>query len=506
MMAALGSLSVGEAIAVGAVAGAVGSAISQGAAMAMGLQSSFNWGGVAMGAIGGAVSGGIGASGIFSGISGALGGGVVGDFAQGAAIGAAGSIVTQGIDVATGLQKKFDWAGVAEAAIGGGVASAVSGQLPGAAHFEASTGSVPHITYVPATGLNTAISGMAGAIASAGARTLINGSDFGDNLIATLPSAIGNTIGNAIAGAFSGPTPGGDGGSGFGSAYDARMSDAGDQPFTPPPGLYSDQVQPVPIDATPIQGGPQLELPTLPDMSVDGEQTIQGNTCEPDSSSQTIEEVTVWGRHDPVPVPTPNPARGPFNYNFPFTSGRNHVEAIGRSAPEIRVDSNLRRIQRYGSMERSRIISRDFPELGQNGSLVGRGVVNSGQPIMIIAGPHDKFIVVLSSIGPNGSGEDNLDSRTDQVFTTPSGSKVGMAEEAGALGPSTSPILTVNIDPQYGGGSLPGGEFLGDVPVSVGPYDGHFIQSTVLLDFTVNDGEETPGAPPTFFEVYKVNG
>ena len=41
--------------------------------------------------------------------------------------------------------------------------------------------------------------GMAGAIAGAAARSLINGTDFGDNILATLPDVIGNTIGNLVA-------------------------------------------------------------------------------------------------------------------------------------------------------------------------------------------------------------------------------------------------------------------------------------------------------------------
>ena len=42
------------------------------------------------------------------------------------------------------------------------------------------------------------VSGMAGALVNAAMRTLINGNDFGDNLIAALPSVIGATIGEAI--------------------------------------------------------------------------------------------------------------------------------------------------------------------------------------------------------------------------------------------------------------------------------------------------------------------
>jgi hypothetical protein len=43
------------------------------------------------------------------------------------------------------------------------------------------------------------VSGMAGDIANAATRSLISGSDFGDNILQALPDMIGQTIGNAIA-------------------------------------------------------------------------------------------------------------------------------------------------------------------------------------------------------------------------------------------------------------------------------------------------------------------
>jgi hypothetical protein len=50
---------------------------------------------------------------------------------------------------------------------------------------------------------NHLISGMAGLIAGAGTRSLIDGTDFGDNIRAALPGVIANTVGNMIAGSFS---------------------------------------------------------------------------------------------------------------------------------------------------------------------------------------------------------------------------------------------------------------------------------------------------------------
>lgn len=100
-------------------------------------------------------------------------------------------LTTQGIDVAVGLQKSFDWAGVAAAGVGAGVGSYVGGQVHGL-FGETTLG----------LGAERLVSGMAGNIANAATRSLINGSDFGDNIIAALPDTIGQTIGNMIAGSM----------------------------------------------------------------------------------------------------------------------------------------------------------------------------------------------------------------------------------------------------------------------------------------------------------------
>ena len=82
---------------------AAADATMQGVAMALGMQSSFNWGEVAGAAISGAVGGALG--GAFSGLQ-----GTIGAFGVGALQGIASNVLTQGIDMAVGLQKKFDWA------------------------------------------------------------------------------------------------------------------------------------------------------------------------------------------------------------------------------------------------------------------------------------------------------------------------------------------------------------------------------------------------------------
>jgi hypothetical protein len=44
-----------------------------------------------------------------------------------------------------------------------------------------------------------ALSGSASAIANAATRSLVNGSNFGDNILAALPDVIGSTLGNMVA-------------------------------------------------------------------------------------------------------------------------------------------------------------------------------------------------------------------------------------------------------------------------------------------------------------------
>jgi hypothetical protein len=120
----------------GAVSGAAGSVASQSFGVATGLQQSFNWKGVGMAAITGAIGGGLGklqglaeAGKLGSGTSifgkaGVLAGG---GFVNGAVRAVASSVLGQGIGVATGLQKNFDWISVATAGLGGGLSSVMSG-------------------------------------------------------------------------------------------------------------------------------------------------------------------------------------------------------------------------------------------------------------------------------------------------------------------------------------------------------------------------------------------
>ena len=177
----------------GAVAGAAGSAASQAFGVVTGIQDKFDWKAVAMGALSGAVGGAMGKVPFLK-----AGGGKFADFAKDIARGALASAVTQGIGVATGLQGKFSWAGVAAAGIGAGVSGAVGRGL-GAEPLDDNNLLSNHLKHALATS--------AGAIASAATQSVIDGTDFGDNLLAALPDMIGGTIGNMIAHGVSLPEP-----------------------------------------------------------------------------------------------------------------------------------------------------------------------------------------------------------------------------------------------------------------------------------------------------------
>jgi YD repeat-containing protein len=166
-----------------AVTAAAVSTVSQGIAVATGLQDKFSFKSVARAAITGGAGKGLGRFGVF-GALGIAGTGPLALFAQGALINA----VTQGIGVATGLQNKFSFAGVAAA----GITRGVGGLMVQHGMFDLGAGdTVNNIA-------NGIVSGMAAGIAGAAARSLITGTDFGDNIMAVLPDVIGNTIGGVL--------------------------------------------------------------------------------------------------------------------------------------------------------------------------------------------------------------------------------------------------------------------------------------------------------------------
>lgn len=124
--AAAGAAAVPNALALavgGAIGGAAGSAASQSFSMAAGLQSGFDWHGVAKAAIGGAVSGAVNGAKLFDGMDDA--------WKTAAARAAVSSTISQGINIATGLQHGFDWRAVATSSAGAGVEAQVDGtKLP----------------------------------------------------------------------------------------------------------------------------------------------------------------------------------------------------------------------------------------------------------------------------------------------------------------------------------------------------------------------------------------
>lgn len=180
----------------GAVGGAAGAAASQAVLIAGGQQNGFNWTGVAMGAIGGAVAGGVVQYGPAMQGSSA--------FTQGAVRGAITSVVSQGVEVATGLQSHFDWRGVAATAIASGVSAGVSDSIGRSQYGDVewekinqgslaarSTRFSDDLGQTLARGIG---SGLAGGVASA----LVRGGSLQNKLPGILQDVVASTIGNAV--------------------------------------------------------------------------------------------------------------------------------------------------------------------------------------------------------------------------------------------------------------------------------------------------------------------
>ena len=110
-----GGAGVGAAIAAGAVGSALGSVAGQTFGIATGMQGEFDWRSVGLAALSGGVSGGLAGLGGFAPL------GDSASFGNLVTRAAVGSALTQGIAVATGLQRSFSWTSVAASAIGSGV-------------------------------------------------------------------------------------------------------------------------------------------------------------------------------------------------------------------------------------------------------------------------------------------------------------------------------------------------------------------------------------------------
>lgn len=100
------------------------SGASQAFGVATGIQAKFDWKAVAMAGVTAGVTGGLDKLHAFKEM------GIYGTgFGAEALKGGITNALTQGVGVATGLQNKFDWAGVAAAAVGAGAASEARGWL-----------------------------------------------------------------------------------------------------------------------------------------------------------------------------------------------------------------------------------------------------------------------------------------------------------------------------------------------------------------------------------------
>jgi hypothetical protein len=177
---------VAGAVVGGAVTGAISSVVSQGFGVATGIQDKFSWKGVAMAALAGGIGAGVGQLGSLKGLSGLAGKG----FVAGAARSVISNVATQGVAVATGLQKKFDWAGVAVAGVVGGVSAGLGKALK--VDWDPKNFSIGNTVNMFAT---QAVAGLAGAAT----RSVLTGTSFAKNLEAVLPDVIGSTIGNMVA-------------------------------------------------------------------------------------------------------------------------------------------------------------------------------------------------------------------------------------------------------------------------------------------------------------------
>ncbi|HEX7648502.1 MAG TPA: LysM domain-containing protein [Noviherbaspirillum sp.] len=201
----------------GAVAGAAGSIASQVVGNAIGAEDGFNWNQVALGAIAGGVAGGL------SGWTPA--GGNIYDLGNVVARTAVGSVMTQGIDVVTGLQDHFSWAAVAASAAGAGVSNGAAAGLQDTA-FAHAFGSL---------GVGT-LAGFAGGVVTAG----LNGGRISTKQVAT--DAFGNTLGQSLAQQdwqSSGGQQTDKANSAYngGAAFDAAYKATQDNPFYVPPAV-----------------------------------------------------------------------------------------------------------------------------------------------------------------------------------------------------------------------------------------------------------------------------
>lgn len=121
VLTSVGTAMPGATGAAGAVGSVAGSFAGQVAGLALGTQDKFSWKQFALSAVSASVGYGLNEVNFV--------GGKLDSFANSALRASIGNTVTQGIGVATGLQKSFDWRGVAASAIGAGVGNAIGAEL-----------------------------------------------------------------------------------------------------------------------------------------------------------------------------------------------------------------------------------------------------------------------------------------------------------------------------------------------------------------------------------------
>ncbi|MDY6949255.1 MAG: hypothetical protein SXG53_26495 [Pseudomonadota bacterium] len=162
-----------------------GNVAGQAVGVGTGVQDGFSFKSLALASVGAGVTLGLGE---LASAPGALG--QVGKFLAGSGLpnqivgGAVSSAISQGIGVATGLQDKFSWAGVAAAGVSSGVGTFVADRTQSLGQF----------------GSNLVSNGAA-LIANAATRSAIEGSSFGDNILAGLPDVVGQALGRSLANA-----------------------------------------------------------------------------------------------------------------------------------------------------------------------------------------------------------------------------------------------------------------------------------------------------------------
>ena len=182
----------------GAITGAASSIVSQGIGVATGIQDKFSWKGVALSALSAAVSGGIAGFGQAAKVAEAAGKtlngvGKAANFLNGTSLGsglvrgAVSNALTQGIGTVVGLQSKFSFAGVAAAAVGGGIGNLVGGDLPSLSRDSSVGNALAHLG-----------TSAASSIANAATRSAVEGSSLGRNIVAAIPDVVGQALGGAI--------------------------------------------------------------------------------------------------------------------------------------------------------------------------------------------------------------------------------------------------------------------------------------------------------------------